>query len=97
MENKFVIKKDAFFNCFTPFILNDVGGVGSVIDYSALLKKDVTVYYDDTKIILSKIEINRLTIIYIIRKDFDQEFKQSIIDFEKKTLIIQIVVLNLYT
>lgn len=85
-KSEFVIKKGAFITCFTPFIFNttECKDVKDIIAYSALLKKDLTVNYDQFKRLLPRIGIEKLTIIYISREDFDLEFYKGIVDFEQK-------------
>lgn len=86
--NEFVIKKGAFITCFSSFVFN-LGEtpnykVKDIIAYSALLKNDISVDYDRIRYLFPKIGIEKLTIIYVTREGFDEEFRCSIDAFKRK-------------
>ena len=72
MKNEFIIKKDAFITCFSPFFPFSSDNQDTIA-YTALLKKDIVVNFDDIKPILERIGIDKLKIIYIVKKDLDEE------------------------
>jgi len=85
MKNEFVIPKDAFLTCFTSFhpSLGD-NNHRNVIAYSALLKKVITVNFDQIPKILNLMGINRIKIIYVNNPEtVSLEFRDNIINFGK--------------
>lgn len=87
MKNEFIIKKDAFITCFTPFIT--ANNKRDVIAYSALLKKDITADFERIKLIYPKLGIDELNIFYIVKKDYDIEFYKELIEFQNKIIEFQ--------
>lgn len=83
-NSEFIIKKDAFITCFTPFFEHTSSKI-DVIAYSALTKQDIKINFDKVKYTLPKIGIYKLNIVYIIHQDFDEEFHKEIMEFDKKS------------
>ena len=83
MINEFVIPKDAFLTCFTPFIESSAKNNNqNVIAYSALLKKDITVDFSSLRKILDFMGITRIEIIYLNNPEsINKEFIDNIIKF----------------
>jgi hypothetical protein len=81
MKNQFILKKNAFVTCFTPFVSSI--NKRDVIAYSALLKEDIPVDFNRVKFIFPKLGIEELNINYIVKNNYDIEFLNEIIEFEK--------------
>lgn len=76
MQNTFIIKKNSFITCFSPF--DKYNGNKDIIAYSTLLKINIEVDLEISTFFLFKMGIEKLTIIYVIRENFDLEFSREI-------------------
>ena len=86
MKNEFVIPKDAFLTCFTPFYTSTPeNNYRNVIAFSALLKKDIKVDFDNLKEVLIFMGISRIKIIYFyndlsVNKEFIDNINKFALD-----------------
>lgn len=85
-DNNFIIKKGAFITCFAPWKSKDsyyenTGNAMDIIAYSALLKRDILLDFSSAINHFPRIGINKLRVIYIIKKDYDNELREDLYQF----------------